>query len=192
VAQDLPPGSPHDDTFPRGARLIEVHVAEMRQLFNSMDPSPFYGRDLDPDAEEFIVASARELPRDVPLGLLIRVAGASAPPSESAVVRGAVESYFRGRAAAARQRLRQLFYRGRISLLIGLAFLATALGASELLGRWVSASGFISILQESLLIGGWVAMWRPIEIFLYDWWPIRADARLFDRLAAMPVRTAGT
>lgn len=46
------------------------------------------------------------------------------------------------------------------------------------------------MLRESLLIGGWVAMWRPLEIFLYDWWPIRADARLFDRLAAMPVRIA--
>ncbi len=38
------------------------------------------------------------------------------------------------------------------------------------------------------MIGGWVAMWRPLEIFLYDWWPIRAEARLFDRLSAMPVR----
>jgi hypothetical protein len=31
-------------------------------------------------------------------------------------------------------------------------------------------------------------MWRPLEVFLYDWWPIRAEARLFDRLSAMPVR----
>jgi len=35
-------------------------------------------------------------------------------------------------------------------------------------------------------------MWRPLEIFLYDWWPIRAEARLFDRLAAMPVRITYT
>ena len=38
-------------------------------------------------------------------------------------------------------------------------------------------------------IGAWVALWRPIEIFLYDWWPIRAEARLFDRLSQMEVRT---
>jgi len=35
-------------------------------------------------------------------------------------------------------------------------------------------------------------MWRPMEIFLYDWWPIRAEGRLFGRLAAMPVRIAYT
>ena len=31
-------------------------------------------------------------------------------------------------------------------------------------------------------------MWRPLEVFLYDWWPIRAETRLFERLGAMPVR----
>jgi hypothetical protein len=31
-------------------------------------------------------------------------------------------------------------------------------------------------------------MWRPLEIFLYDWWPIRDEALLSDRLATMPVR----
>ena len=44
------------------------------------------------------------------------------------------------------------------------------------------------VVSESLLIGGWVAMWRPLEVFLYDWWPIREEARLCDRLSAMPVK----
>ena len=28
------------------------------------------------------------------------------------------------------------------------------------------------VVEESLLIFGWVANWRPIEIFLYEWWPV--------------------
>ena len=183
--------SASSETFPAGARIVEVHVGELRQLFNSMDPTPFTGRDLDPDAEEFIVGTARELPRDAALGLLIRLDGTRVLPHEAAIVHRAVASFFAGRGAAARQRLRALFHRGRISLAIGLAFLGAALAASELLGQWAGENGFVSVLEESVLIGGWVAMWRPIEIFLYDWWPIRADARLFDRLATMPVRIAG-
>ena len=31
-------------------------------------------------------------------------------------------------------------------------------------------------------------MWRPLEVFLYDWWPIRAEGRLLQRLSTMPVR----
>lgn len=183
-----PAAAASGDDFPAGTRVIEVRVNETRQLFNSMDPSPFYDRDLDPDAEEFIVGTARELPRDAPLGLTIRVDDRGAGQDDAAIVQRAVERFFVGRAAATRQRLRQLFHRGRISLVIGLAFLTTALTLSQALAQWVSPGGFMAILEESLVIGGWVAMWRPIEIFLYDWWPIRADARLFDRLAAMPIR----
>jgi hypothetical protein len=42
---------------------IEVFVDRIEQLFNSMDPSPFQERDLDDDAEEFIVSWAQEFPR---------------------------------------------------------------------------------------------------------------------------------
>lgn len=31
-------------------------------------------------------------------------------------------------------------------------------------------------------------MWRSLEVFLYDWWPIRAEGRLFERLSRMPVK----
>ncbi|HYF36884.1 MAG TPA: hypothetical protein VD994_16425 [Prosthecobacter sp.] len=40
--------------------LIEVKLTELAQLFNSMDPSPSHERDLDQDAEDFIVSWARE------------------------------------------------------------------------------------------------------------------------------------
>jgi hypothetical protein len=38
-----------------------------------------------------------------------------------------------------------------------------------------------------MLIAGWVAMWRPLQIFLYDWWPLRRRNRVFGKLSAMPV-----
>ena len=34
---------------------IELHVNEIAQLFHTLDPSPFRERDLDREAEEFIV-----------------------------------------------------------------------------------------------------------------------------------------
>ena len=57
------------DAIATGSRAIEVRVAELRQLFNAIDPSPFRERDLDPNAEQFIVDWARDLPRDAPLAL---------------------------------------------------------------------------------------------------------------------------
>jgi hypothetical protein len=96
--------------------------------------------------------------------------------------------HFPVQSASSRRDLRQLFRRGRISLAIGLAFLASAIAIGDALASYFQESRWAAILRESLVIGGWVAMWRPLEVFLYDWWPIREEARLFDRLSAMPVR----
>jgi len=56
-----------------GIHHIELSLRDVDQLFNTMDPSPFHERDLDPDCEEFIVSWARELPPDRPLRVEIRV-----------------------------------------------------------------------------------------------------------------------
>jgi hypothetical protein len=81
-----------------------------------------------------------------------------------------------------------LFRRGRISLAIALAFLAMMIFAGDLISTAMAESKFAEILREGLLIGGWVAMWRPLEVFLYDWWPMRSRTRLFDRLANLSLQ----
>ena len=176
------------DPLPPACTVIEVRVAELKQLFNAMDPSPFKEKDLDPDAEEFIVGWARESPRGSPLALVVHLQRPPGPEEEGAALRDAVQGYFRQRAEVTRRRLKQLLRVGRISLAIGLAFVAACMVAGDVLAARLEGRKIGTILQESLLIGGWVAMWRPIEVFLYDWWPIRAEARLHDRLALMPVR----
>jgi hypothetical protein len=176
------------DDIPTGGVLIEVRVRELRQLFDAIDPSPFRDKDLDPDAAEFIVDWSKDAPRNTPLALLVHVDRPAGFSNEADVLRDAVHQYFRLRAERCRRDLRQLFRRGRISLAIGLAFLATVVGLGDLVARSSHHKRLAEVLREGLLIGGWVAMWRPLEVFLYDWWPIRADARVFDRLAAMPVR----
>lgn len=175
------------DPMPAGFSVIEVHVAEPAQMLDAIDPSPFGERDLAPSVEAFIVRRAKELPRAAPLGLVIHV-DRPVPEREAVVLRDAIHMHFGERADAARRRLGELLQRGRISLAIGLVFLALVLGASQLIAKWMDPGGVFDVVRESLSIGGWVAMWRPMEILLYDWWPIRFEARLHDRLGAMPVR----
>ena len=180
------------DPLPPACTVIEVRVGELKRLFNSMDPSPFLEKDLDPDAEEFIVAWAREAPRNSPLALVVHLDRVPGPHTEPSALGDAMKYYFDQRAEATRRRLRYVLRVGRISLVIGLLFVAACVGAGDLLAERFTTQRIGGILQESLLICGWVAMWRPLEIFLYDWWPIRAEIRLFERLAEMPVRVAYT
>jgi hypothetical protein len=180
------------DPVPPTCERIEVRVAELKQLFNAIDPSPFRERDLDPAAEEFIVSWAREAPRDAPLALVVYLDRPAGLPEEPAILREAVHAFFRHRAESDRLRLRRLLRIGRTSLMIGLVFLAVCVAAGDLVAAALKTRRIGEILRESLLIGGWVAMWRPLEVFLYDWWPIRAETRLYERLCAMPVRIAYT
>jgi hypothetical protein len=176
------------DPIPSTYSVIEVHVGELKQLFNSIDPSPFRNRDLDPKAEEFIVAWAKDLGRDAPLALVVNLDCSATVPDEAVVVREAIHEFFRQRAIWQRQRLRDLLRIGRTSLAIGLVVLASAVAMGDFIAQLMKGSHIGEILRETLAIGGWVSMWRPLEIFLYDWWPIVQEARLSDRLATMPVR----
>lgn len=170
--------------------VMEVRVADLRQLFNRMDPSPFRERDLDPSAEEFIVGWAQTVPPGKPLALVVHLERPAISADEPEVIRDAIQDFFRHESDRARRRLRELFQRGRISLGIAMLFLFALFGVGDLVANALTGSRFVDVLREGLMIGGWVAMWRPLEIFLYDWWPIRGQIRLYDRLASMPVRVA--
>src|SRR5438046_1825309 len=99
-----------------------------------MDPSPFLERDVDADAEEFIVSSARELPKNKELELIIHLEEATTQGTTDSV-EAAVRHYFRERAALKRLEFRQLMRRGRTSLMIGAVFLTACLVASEIVGK---------------------------------------------------------
>ena len=181
-------GTSVGDAIPPKCEIIEVRVRELRQLFNAIDPSPFNDRDLDPAAEEFIAGWASEIPSSTKLALLVYLGGSPGSTDEVDVLRDAVRQHFRRKSGASRRRLRVLFQRGRISLVIGLAVLGVSSWLANAIAGGMIGGGFIALLRESVVIGGWVAMWRPMEVFLYDWWPILAERKRYDRLAEMPVR----
>ncbi len=179
------------DAAPGHRAVLELHIAELRQIFNAMDPAPFRERDLDPNAQAYIVDWARETRAGQPLGLVVRLSREPATPDDTSLLHDAVHTYFRQRAVASRRQLRQLFRVGRVSLVIGLGFLTSAIVIGEALATLISKQSYAWVIKESFVIGGWVALWRPLEIFLYDWWPIRAEARLLDRLSEMEVTLLG-
>lgn len=176
------------DALPERCLVIEIRLAELRQLFNAIDPSPFRERDLDPRAEQFIVEWASDLPIEKPWALVVHLSRAAGRTDEAASLREAIHEYFGQRVVSSTRRLRELFRRGRISLLIGLAFLTASIAVGDAVAGYLGDGGLGEVIREGFLIGGWVAMWRPLEVFLYDWWPIRADARLLQRLSTIPVR----
>lgn len=165
--------------------LIEMNLRDMHQLFNSMDPAPFNDKDLDHDAEEFIVSWVEEFPPDDPVTLRIYLEQWPAENPDQLIPQ-AVHNYFAYRAKLNQLEFRHLMRQGRTSMGIGLVFLAVCFLAVKFLQPH-EASTWAGFLRESFLIAGWVAMWRPMQICLYDWWPIRRRGRTYIKLSNMPV-----
>lgn len=166
--------------------LIEMKLNTLAQLFNSLDPSPFLEKDLDDDAEAYIVETAREFPLKTSLHLVIHLPPDAIEKSTAESVAHAIHNYFDYKTQIADAELRHKLRQGRVSLVIGLLFLATCLSARQLVAD-IGHGTLYEFLQEGLLISGWVAMWRPIQIFLYDWWPIRNLRTLYFKLSHIKV-----
>jgi hypothetical protein len=164
---------------------IEVQADRAGQLFDTLDPLPIVERDLSANTEEFIVGWARELPRRQPLRIVVHVA-LNGDVSQQEIAE-AIRHHFRYRFDRIRRDLKELFRVGRISLAIGAATLAVCVIAAQWLMATAGDSYLARFFYEGLIIIGWVANWRPIEIFLYDWWPLRRQVALYARLAQAKV-----
>ena len=163
--------------------LIEIRLRELRQLFHHLDPAPFHEKDLDPAAAAYIEDAVREIGPRKPCRLVVYLPAAERESEDARTLPEALAHYFEYRARQARVELRRMLVRGVASLLIGLTFMFACLSTL----RWLDAIGSHGVLAEGLLIIGWVALWRPVEIFLYDWWPIRRQQRRFEGISRMPV-----
>ena len=143
---------------------IEVRVEKLSQLFDTLDPFPFPERDLDKDAEEFIIGWARELPRQQKIAIVIHLPASEIAKPDAKSVAAALARYFDYRTGVVERELKELFRVGRVALLIGLSVLALCLAASQLIAGRLGETAFERFLQESLIIVGWVANWKPLRL----------------------------
>jgi hypothetical protein len=175
--------------MPANADLLEIaiRVRTINQLFNVLDASPLREKDLDEDIDEFVVGWVRELPTGTLFKIVIELPAVEVSNPETTRLGDAFAHYFEHRAEVARRELRELFRLGWRSLIIGLAMLAACTLGSQLATRLIGSPTAANFLSEGLIIVGWVANWRPLEIYLYDWWPIRRRIKLLRHIAAAPV-----
>lgn len=169
----------------QGVALIELRLNSLSQLFNVFDPSPFHRKDLDRDAEDYIVGALREL-GPLPARLVLHLPAAETTTAEARGLGAAIRNFFAFQAQITARDLRLELRRGRDSLAIGLIFLGACLLLRQLALSF-GAGPVAGILAEGLLIAGWVALWRPLEIYLYDWWPHRRRLLVYRRLAEIEV-----
>ena len=169
-----------------GAILIEMRLRKVMQIFNSLDPSPFHEKDLDPDAEAYIAEIVQDFPLAQPMRIVIHLPCEEAECDEAGTLEPAIRNHFSYLEASAARELRLKFRQGRVSLAIGIGFLLL-MGVISVVMSPYTQHGFAAWVAGGLLIVSWVAMWEPINTFLYGWWPIRRKRLIYEKISRMTV-----
>lgn len=164
-----------------GKRWIEVRVKSSQQLFDARDPAPFRERDLDDDFVEYILSSVREFTFSSPLKIVIYVEESETKDLPKESICEAIRSYFAYKTDLQRGDLKTFMKRAQLFLLIGLLVLGSCIGIAQSL-TIPSPPGAIGILREGIVIFGWVSIWKPIELILFDWYPLLEKLRFFKKI----------
>lgn len=165
------------------AATVSIHVHDLAQLFNSLDPSPFWDRDLDGEAAEFIEEEFGEKRSADTWHLHVH---ASEGAKLATDLQAAVEHYYERMASSARRRLRDEMRLGRLALLGGVLIFLVSMSARTILDSLFHGA-VPRMLDEGLIILAWLALWRPAESLVYGWVPLYRKRRLYERLAAIRV-----
>lgn len=167
---------------------IDLKVDDPQQLLDMLDPFPFRERGLDADVDEYIREHADEVPRDMALAITVHLPPGGAESALAQSLPAVIQQHFRHQVEHRSVELTRLFSLGRKTLLIGLVVLGLCLLVGQSLVKLFPDSRLAGVIMEGLVILGWVANWRPMEIFLFDWWPLVQERRLYRRLADASVK----
>lgn len=166
---------------------VDIHVRNPAQLFNSLDPAPFWDRDLDHAAASFIEDEFSDKRSADLWNLNVHVLEGVDMASD---LQTAVGSYYQRSAASARRELREHLLTTELALAGGILLFVLCMATRQIL---LATFGELSrMLDEGLIVLAWLALWRPAEALLYEWVPLYRKRRLFERLAGIrvSVRTA--
>ena len=163
---------------------IHLNITDWSDLFDKYDAAPLLQRSLNEDCLAYIFNRMDEAPRERHWTLHIHVPNDLLQQCSTEQLTYAIQQQLQIKSLHLKHSLRRHFRTARTALVIGLAILFTLLSLSVGLGYVVRHSDWLQALQESCVIIGWVAIWRPAELLLYDWWPLKNQERNLKRLLA--------
>lgn len=177
-----------EDTTKKGNKIItiDIRIKKIGQLFNSFDPSPFVEKDLDDDASEYIMTAVRENPLNAKMRILIHLPKFRKNKTPELELKQAIHNYFEYKEVIADRKMKTQFQEAERSLLVGISFLIFCLFSVEVIHKFFN-NLFSLILAEGLTILGWVAMWKPINSVLYEWWPIKQEQKVYNKISEMEI-----
>lgn len=162
-----------------GSLEIKLQLLNINELLRS--PISLYRkRTLKSDAEDFIVEEAETLPRKGAINMKVHLALSEVKYKDDIAL--AIHRHFCYRREQSQKKFKRVLQYGWRILFIALGLLAVIFSLTEIALHLIPDNRLVLFIRESFIILGWVALWRPLELLLYDWYPIKTNINLYYRL----------
>ncbi|WEK49175.1 MAG: hypothetical protein P0Y66_15665 [Candidatus Kaistia colombiensis] len=175
--------SPADDT-------VDLYLSDIHNFFQTPEVDPFLGENIEASGIDQLIdtMNARPQSRGDIKNVVIHLPEALPEPNLPVRVRTAITNYCDAQIRLAVQKKREIWLEGRKSLKIGLVFWAICLALSLLFEEVIfTRHVFGRLFGEGFIIAGWVGLWRPAELLLYDWRPYAREKKRYEEIKAMNV-----
>lgn len=169
-----------------GQQVLKIHVDSVDEIVDSKDPAPFKGQILDDDFLDYVESLSDETSYATALKIEVHIKHPPIQPREAASISQALSEHFDYKIERKKGEIRKQFRTSRLLLLYGLSILLTCLVLAHFL-RQIEPSIIRTTLTEGLTIFGWVSLWRPLDLLLFDWYPMYDRIRYFRKIAQAEV-----
>lgn len=170
---------------------ITLHLHEVKHLFVQPDFDPFGRDELYVSGIDYLLTLMQSSSLRRPLTTRILLPPEQVALAESLDLKQAIARYCRFKLDANKRGMTSLLWVGTKALQTGILVLVVALSLAALLtNARIFPDGVTTIITEGLTIIGWVSLWRPIEVLLYEWWPAWRERRTYERILHMQVEVA--
>jgi hypothetical protein len=158
---------------------INLQLQNINELLRL--PVSFYIKStLQTDAEEFIVEEAEALPPKAAINIKVHLALSEVKHKDD--ISSAIRRHFCYRREQSQKEYKRIFKFGWRILFIALGLLAVIFSITEIAFYYMPDNKPVRFIHESFIILSWVALWRPLELLLYEWYPLKTDINLYTRL----------
>lgn len=168
--------------------VIELRLRDIRNFFADPEIDPFDGEAIDESGINQLMDVLRST-RDWkgrPLEVILHVPASDEARTLIPRMGAAMRVYSQRHIQYAERKLREMRFEGGRALLVGCAFLAFCLALAAGIEMLLDPERLVGrLLVESAVIAGWVGLWRPVELLLFDWWPYRKDIAMYRKIEGM-------
>jgi len=175
-----------DEDIPDGIKTkpfcVGIHLERCEQMLHH--DNHFANHGLEQDAADFLLAEVKKCPIWKPMLLMIYLE--SLPNNiqkQESLLQAKVANFFEAEAKTTRLRTKRLLRRGTISFSISCIMFFVALVIKALLNRYLADVNGVNIVIQACDIISWVILWPPLNLLVFQWWPVAYRWLLLHRIS---------